>query len=218
MSARSAMVALHRASLLARRHRHACRSRRAGRGTARAVGGRRAVEGDRRLPGAGPSMRQRSDVRALDRRHVEASRVAHSRRARRGTTSSSPCTTKRRARASIRSSCWASSSHESDFKQVRVLDGRRARLHAGDAVLGAADRQQRPEPVLLRTNLRYGCTILRHYLDVERGDLFRALGRYNGSLGRAEYPSAVLAAMNRYAPATAAAPELPLKLTQSAAK
>jgi soluble lytic murein transglycosylase-like protein len=46
----------------------------------------------------------------------------------------------------------------------------------------------------LRTNLRYGCTILRHYLDIEKGDLFRALGRYNGSLGRAEYPNAVLAA------------------------
>jgi len=40
----------------------------------------------------------------------------------------------------------------------------------------------------LRTNLRYGCTILRHYLDIEKGNLFRALGRYNGSLGRAEYP------------------------------
>ncbi len=49
----------------------------------------------------------------------------------------------------------------------------------------------------LRTNLRYGCTILRHYLDIERGNLFRALGRYNGSLGRAEYPTAVLAAYNR---------------------
>jgi len=46
----------------------------------------------------------------------------------------------------------------------------------------------------LRTNLRYGVTILRHYLDIERGDLFRALGRYNGSLGRPEYPSAVYAA------------------------
>ena len=46
----------------------------------------------------------------------------------------------------------------------------------------------------LRTNLRYGCTILRHYLDIEKGDLYRALGRYNGSLGRPEYPNAVLAA------------------------
>lgn len=49
-----------------------------------------------------------------------------------------------------------------------------------------------------RTNLRYGCTILRHYLDLERGDLFRALGRYNGSLGRPEYPNAVLAAWRRW--------------------
>lgn len=43
----------------------------------------------------------------------------------------------------------------------------------------------------MRKNLRYGCTILRHYLDIEKGDLFRALGRYNGSLGRAEYPNLV---------------------------
>lgn len=46
----------------------------------------------------------------------------------------------------------------------------------------------------LRTNLRYGCTILRHYLDLENGNLFRALGRYNGSLGRPEYPNMVLGA------------------------
>ena len=50
----------------------------------------------------------------------------------------------------------------------------------------------------LRTNLRYGCTILRYYLDLENGDLYRALGRYNGSLGRAEYPSAVRASMQRW--------------------
>jgi soluble lytic murein transglycosylase-like protein len=55
----------------------------------------------------------------------------------------------------------------------------------------------------MRTNLKYGCTILRHYLDIEKGDLFRALGRYNGSLGRAEYPNMVLAAWKKrwsYAP------------------
>lgn len=46
----------------------------------------------------------------------------------------------------------------------------------------------------LRTNLRYGCLILRHYLDMEKGDYFRALGRYNGSLGKPDYPRAVLAA------------------------
>ncbi len=49
-----------------------------------------------------------------------------------------------------------------------------------------------------RANLRYGCTILRHYLDIERGDLYRALGRYNGSLGRPEYPNAVLSAWRRW--------------------
>ena len=49
----------------------------------------------------------------------------------------------------------------------------------------------------LRTNLRYGCIILRHYLDIEKGDLFRALGRYNGSLGQAQYPNAVYAAWRK---------------------
>jgi soluble lytic murein transglycosylase-like protein len=46
----------------------------------------------------------------------------------------------------------------------------------------------------MRSNLRYGCVILRHYVDMEKGDLFLALGRYNGSRGRAEYPNAVRAA------------------------
>jgi len=45
----------------------------------------------------------------------------------------------------------------------------------------------------MQTNLRFGCVILRHYLDLEKGDLFLALGRYNGSRGRVEYPSAVFA-------------------------
>ena len=45
-----------------------------------------------------------------------------------------------------------------------------------------------------KTNLRFGCVILRHYLDLENGDYYRALGRYNGSLGRSEYPNLVLAA------------------------
>lgn len=50
----------------------------------------------------------------------------------------------------------------------------------------------------LRTNLRYGAIILRHYIDIERGDLYRALGRYNGSLGRPEYPTLVVNAWKRY--------------------
>ena len=47
----------------------------------------------------------------------------------------------------------------------------------------------------LRTNLRYGCTILRHYLDRERGNLSNALGRYNGSLGQPDYPNKVFKAL-----------------------
>jgi soluble lytic murein transglycosylase-like protein len=46
----------------------------------------------------------------------------------------------------------------------------------------------------MQTNLRFGCVILRHYIDRERGDLFMALGRYNGSRGRPQYPNAVFAA------------------------
>ncbi len=60
----------------------------------------------------------------------------------------------------------------------------------------------------LRTNLRYGALILRHYIDIERGDLYRALGRFNGSLGRPEYPTLVVGAWKRhwdYVPSTKSA-------------
>lgn len=50
---------------------------------------------------------------------------------------------------------------------------------------------------LMRNNLRFGCTILRHYLDIEKGDLYRALGRYNGSLGKPEYPNMVRGAWEK---------------------
>jgi len=50
----------------------------------------------------------------------------------------------------------------------------------------------------MQTNLRFGCVILRHYLDRERGDLFMALGRYNGSRGKPPYPNAVFAAQRRW--------------------
>jgi soluble lytic murein transglycosylase-like protein len=53
----------------------------------------------------------------------------------------------------------------------------------------------------MQTNLRFGCVILRHYLDQERGNLAAALGRYNGSRGRSEYPNAVFAARKRWASA-----------------
>ena len=49
----------------------------------------------------------------------------------------------------------------------------------------------------VETNLRMGCTILKFYLDKEQGNLVNALGRYNGSLGRVEYPVKVINALNR---------------------
>ena len=50
----------------------------------------------------------------------------------------------------------------------------------------------------MQTNLRFGCVILRHYMDRERGDLFMALGRYNGSRGRSPYPDAVFGAQRQW--------------------
>ncbi|GAB3440788.1 lytic transglycosylase domain-containing protein [Massilia solisilvae] len=50
----------------------------------------------------------------------------------------------------------------------------------------------------MQTNLRYGCSILRMYIDMEGGNLFLALGRYNGSRGRPEYPNAVLSAWKKW--------------------
>ena len=59
----------------------------------------------------------------------------------------------------------------------------------------------------MQTNLRFGCVILRHYLARENGNLFMALGRYNGSRGRAPYPQAVLEATRQweFSPASARA-------------
>jgi soluble lytic murein transglycosylase-like protein len=50
----------------------------------------------------------------------------------------------------------------------------------------------------MQTNLRFGCVILRHYFDREKGDLFMGLGRYNGSRGKAPYPDAVLGAAKNW--------------------
>ena len=62
-------------------------------------------------------------------------------------------------------------------------------------VIGDGDRRKLFN---MQTNLRFGCAILRMYIDMERGDLYLALGRYNGSRGRPEYPNAVLAAWRRW--------------------
>ena len=50
----------------------------------------------------------------------------------------------------------------------------------------------------MQANLRFGCVILRHYLDIEKGNLFYALGRYNGSRGKSPYPDAVLGAQRKW--------------------
>jgi soluble lytic murein transglycosylase-like protein len=50
----------------------------------------------------------------------------------------------------------------------------------------------------IATNLRYGCTILKAYLKRERGNVIRALARYNGSLGKTWYPERVFNAWERY--------------------
>jgi soluble lytic murein transglycosylase-like protein len=62
-------------------------------------------------------------------------------------------------------------------------------------VIGDGDPQKL---FTLQTNLRYGCSILRMYIDMEKGNLFLALGRYNGSRGKAKYPNAVLAAWKKW--------------------
>jgi soluble lytic murein transglycosylase-like protein len=98
--------------------------------------------------------------------------------------------------------------HESGFKKYAISTaGARGYMQVMPfwmTLIGAVDQNL----FNLRTNLRYGAVILRHYLvDIEKGDYYRALGRYNGSLGQPEYPMAVMAAANRYfayAPATAA--------------
>ncbi|NVM74929.1 soluble lytic murein transglycosylase-like protein [Duganella sp. SG902] len=62
-------------------------------------------------------------------------------------------------------------------------------------VIGDRDRRALFD---MQTNLRYGCSILRMYLDMEAGNLYLALGRYNGSRGKPDYPNAVLAAWNNW--------------------
>jgi soluble lytic murein transglycosylase-like protein len=61
----------------------------------------------------------------------------------------------------------------------------------------------------MQVNVRFGCVVFRHYLDIEQGDYFRALGRYNGSLGRAEYPNMVLGAWKRWEYEPQLTPTLP---------
>ncbi|WP_293008102.1 lytic transglycosylase domain-containing protein [Nitrosomonas sp.] len=80
---------------------------------------------------------------------------------------------------------------ESGFKKYAISHaGARGYMQIMPFWIGVIGRQDH-NLFHLRMNLRYGCTILRHYLDKENGDYFRALGRYNGSLGQASYPQLV---------------------------
>ena len=65
-------------------------------------------------------------------------------------------------------------------------------------VIGGSEAGDPSKLFHMQTNIRFGCVILRHYLDRERGDLFMALGRYNGSRGKAVYPDAVFAAKKKW--------------------
>ena len=88
--------------------------------------------------------------------------------------------------------------HESGFKKYAIsIAGARGYMQVMPfwvKLIGQPDQNL----FNLRTNLRYGAVILRYYLGMENGDLYRALGRYNGSLGKPEYPNAVMAAVNRH--------------------
>ena len=65
-------------------------------------------------------------------------------------------------------------------------------------VIGGSEKGDAGKLFHMQTNIRFGCVILRHYLDRERGDLFLGLGRYNGSRGKAAYPDAVFAAKKKW--------------------
>lgn len=69
-----------------------------------------------------------------------------------------------------------------------------------------------------QTNIRFGCVILRHYLDIEKGNVYMALGRYNGSRGRAEYPNAVTAAWRKWQSVTTQAQAQDSRATQAPAR
>jgi soluble lytic murein transglycosylase-like protein len=88
---------------------------------------------------------------------------------------------------------------ESAFKKYAVsIAGARGFMQVmpfWSRVIGDGDSQKLFH---MPTNLRYGCSILRMYIDMEDGNLFLALGRYNGSRGQAEYPERVLAAWKNW--------------------
>ncbi len=107
---------------------------------------------------------------------------------------------------------------ESNFRKYAVSgSGARGYMQVMPFWVGLVGRQG-DNLFSLRNNLRYGCVILKYYLDREKGNLFRALGRYNGSLGKPEFPNRVIGAWRSvwyyqgklaFAPASPDAPPRP---------
>jgi soluble lytic murein transglycosylase-like protein len=101
---------------------------------------------------------------------------------------------------------------ESNFRKYAVSrSGARGYMQVMPFWVGLVGRQG-DNLFSLRYNLRYGCVILKYYLDREKGNLFRALSRYNGSLGKPEYPNMVIGAWRsvwRYQGKLAAVPASP---------
>lgn len=88
---------------------------------------------------------------------------------------------------------------ESAYRKYAVsMVGARGYMQVMPFWTGIIGDNDRKKLFHMQTNLRYGCAILRMYLDLEGGDLFLALGRYNGSRGKPEYPNAVLAAWKNW--------------------
>ncbi|MES2151334.1 MAG: lytic transglycosylase domain-containing protein [Pseudomonadota bacterium] len=88
---------------------------------------------------------------------------------------------------------------ESAYRKYAVsMVGARGYMQVMPFWTGIIGDRDRSKLFHMQTNLRYGCAILRMYLDMEAGNLYLALGRYNGSRGKPEYPNAVLAAWNNW--------------------
>lgn len=88
---------------------------------------------------------------------------------------------------------------ESGYKKYAVsIAGARGYMQVMPFWTSSIGDHDRRKLFHMQTNLRYGCAILRLYLDMERGNLYLALGRYNGSRGKPAYPNAVLAAWKRW--------------------
>jgi len=88
---------------------------------------------------------------------------------------------------------------ESAYRKYAVsVAGARGYMQVMPFWTGVVGDSDRSKLFHMQTNLRYGCAILRMYLDMEGGNLYLALGRYNGSRGRPQYPNLVLAAWKKW--------------------